>query len=789
MNSYDSIPEGLRRLDQWVLWQIEYDKYDKPTKRPYQAANWRRFASHNDRSTWASFDMACSSAEASGMGIGFVFTKDDGFFGIDVDPMYKVKDDANDTALELRAQIHEAFPTYCELSPSKQGRHYIGWGAIPENISAIKDSKYQIEIYDHLRFFTITGQIIDGRQTLADCQESLNELTAAFAPSQRTNAQVVHEIDDRSVDDIINYIRGWANGAGFAFMMDAPLPDILARYRSDHSGADMALLNYIGVATKDPDLAVQVFRRSPLWRGTKDGYTSVEAYTNKYLIGFGLTRIWEEQAIKDEQRKRAAEQGAEIAARLKVRTENEETGETPVDNKYNIILPHVNLADDTICFPPGMMGEFVKSVHDATFTPNIPYSLAVSFAYLSGLCGRGFRFGRSGCNVFTLVAGKSATGKSQSIDAMEHLISRVTSQGDMEKPPTSRIITAAAKTAQGIYDHFNKTLSGAWITDECASMLSSLTRPVSNGDHELKDSINRLYDAAVPGKKWALSASRASNDKKGITCLSIGVAWFTTIEKMLESINEAEAKDGFLSRFIPIFYEGTLGYDNYNQLDEFPPHVAQTFSTLLAIVNRVDQTFAFNAMGGDALVKVAIDTNAQRIMSEFNQASRNIARRAQDDKDELPEIYVALSRIGMTAQRMAVVCAVMDNVAMPVIRQEHVLWAIQFVAGRTVDVIRRMEAGEIGQGDSIELRAIVATVKKLSIRHKKGLVPSSELHNNLRSRAPFRSIQAAGGPMRAIKYALDNMVSDSMVERIVEDSGKQGRPITGYVMNDHKCWD
>ena len=780
MNNYENVPQAIRDLPQWILWRIEYDQNDKATKIPYSAKDWRLRASHSDPKSWTTFDEAVENAELANMGIGFVFKEGGGIFGIDIDPIYKVGEESQEAALALRKQIHAEFGTYCELSPSGDGSHYIGFGAMPAG-GGIKDSKYQIEIYDQKRFFTVTGSMIGKRNIITNCQSALTDLVEVFAKSRKARATFVTETDGRMTTDIMKTIRGWSNGNGFAFLMDEPLDVILAKYRDDHSAADMALLNYLAVATKDSDKAVEIFRKSPLWRGTKGGYTTIESYVNKYLIGWGLTRVWQEQAHVEREQKAAALVGAEIADRM-----NEEP-EATVDNKYALYLPHVDLNNDDVVFPPGVMGEFVRSVHDATFTPNLPYALAVSFAYLSGVCGRGFRFGRSGCNVFTLVAGKSATGKSQTIDALEHLLSKVT-LGDVEKNPNSRVITASAKTTQGIYDLFSKTLAGAWINDECASMLMALTRPASNGDLELKDAINRLYDSAVPGKTWALSASRASNDKKGIICLSIGVAWFTTLEKMLESINESEAKDGFLSRFIPIFYEGTLGKDNYNQLDEFPPHVVQTFAMLLAIVNRVDQTFAFNAMGGDSLVQVAIDSDAEKIISEFNVASRNIARRAQNDGDELPEMYVALSRIGMTAQRMAVVCAVMDNVAMPVIKKEHVLWAIQFVAGRTLDVIRRMERGEIGSGDSIELRAMIGTIKRMAKRYPKGAVPTSDLHNALRSRAPFRSIQTPGGPMRAIRYALDNLVSDNMVERVVAENQARGRPLTSYVMNDHKCW-
>ena len=774
---YANVPQGLKDLNQWLLWRIEYDEDDKPSKVPYQANNPRAKASHSQPEHWASFSVATEAAELFNMGIGFVFTEADPYFGLDVDPLHKVQEEDRPAAKKLREHLWHSFQTYCEESPSGKGLHYIGQAKPP---AVFKDSKYQIELYDRTRFFTITGRNVN-TLPLNNCQPVVEELCATFAKAVSTKVTDYYEQDERSVDDIINAIRGWSNGKGFADLMDDDVTYTLGRYRNDHSAADMALINYIASATKDPEKAVAIFERSPLYRTTKGGYTTEDAYVNGYLLSKGFDRVWQENIRKAEAQNAAAEHGAAIAARMLAAPQKE----IPT-NKHDLTLPHVDLTDTSVCLPPGMAGEFVKSIHDATFTPNLHYALAVSFAYLSGVMGRGFRFGRNGCNTFMLVAGKSSTAKTQTITALEYLLNKIT-VGDLEQPPAARIISATAKTTQGIYDPFARTLAGAWITDECASMLKSLTQPVSNGDHELKDSINRLYDAAVPGKRWALSASRASNDKKSINCLSMGVAWFTTIEKMYESINEAEAKDGFLSRFVPVFYDGVLGKDNFNQLEQFPLHVEQTIRSLMAIVSRIDQQLLVHANGGDALVSVSIDPVAKAMLDEFNVEARNVARRAQDDKDSLPDVYVALSRVGMTAQRLAVTCAVMDNPNIPTIQPEHVQWAIQFVAGRTVDVIARMESGEIGQGDAIETKAIVSTFKTLLTTAQGGRIPSGKLHNTLRGRTPFKNISMSGGPMRAVKYALDNMVHDGLIERIVESEGR-GRPLTYYMINDNEIW-
>ena len=80
----DRIPEELRERPQWVVWRRE-ERDGKPTKIPYQARV-RARASTTDPATWSSYQDASAAAEAEGVdGLGFVFSEDDPFAGVDFD--------------------------------------------------------------------------------------------------------------------------------------------------------------------------------------------------------------------------------------------------------------------------------------------------------------------------------------------------------------------------------------------------------------------------------------------------------------------------------------------------------------------------------------------------------------------------------------------------------------------------------------------------------------------------------------------------------------------------------
>ena len=79
------IPRELRERPQWVTWADER-RNGRATKVPYSARTGRN-ASTTKPATWATFDETLSSyrADCGSAGIGFVFSADDPFVGIDLD--------------------------------------------------------------------------------------------------------------------------------------------------------------------------------------------------------------------------------------------------------------------------------------------------------------------------------------------------------------------------------------------------------------------------------------------------------------------------------------------------------------------------------------------------------------------------------------------------------------------------------------------------------------------------------------------------------------------------------
>lgn len=170
------IPDDLTEIDQWVMWRFE-TRAGTRTKVPCQISG--EHASTTDSSTWASYErvVAASAAEPDNFaGIGFVFTPNDPFTGIDFDDCLQAG------RLKPWAQPFAGLfaDSYMEVSPSGEGLKLWVKAKLPGSGTKVlldakgnvlRDAKNPrtdarvdggIEMYDQSRFFTVTGRAFNG---------------------------------------------------------------------------------------------------------------------------------------------------------------------------------------------------------------------------------------------------------------------------------------------------------------------------------------------------------------------------------------------------------------------------------------------------------------------------------------------------------------------------------------------------------------------------------------------------------------------------------------------------
>jgi primase-polymerase (primpol)-like protein len=80
-----SFPKALASLPQWICWRLEPDGKGRDAKVPYDPKLGKKASSTNP-DTWATIDMALEALrQYMYTGLGFVFTKQAGIVGVDID--------------------------------------------------------------------------------------------------------------------------------------------------------------------------------------------------------------------------------------------------------------------------------------------------------------------------------------------------------------------------------------------------------------------------------------------------------------------------------------------------------------------------------------------------------------------------------------------------------------------------------------------------------------------------------------------------------------------------------
>ncbi|MCM3665541.1 phage/plasmid primase, P4 family [Mesobacillus subterraneus] len=273
---FTDIPDELKKANQWIVWKSELrEGEDKPTKVPYQTNG--VMAQSNNKRTWSSFHSAVHTYNKGGYeGIGFMFSKEDPYIGIDIDKCYK-----DGKFSELADEVIEMMDSYTELSPSGTGVHIIVKGELPiEKGTGKKNSKLGLEIYRYGRYFTFTGK----SQNVYEIVERTSELSLLFKkyfPDDDKKPSTVKK-PVKKQNDIVNLSNSeiWVkmfkskNGSHIQSLYNGELID------GDHSSTDLALCNHLAFWTnKDIYKMDDMFRESGLYREKWDKQHSSDGRT------------------------------------------------------------------------------------------------------------------------------------------------------------------------------------------------------------------------------------------------------------------------------------------------------------------------------------------------------------------------------------------------------------------------------------------------------------------------------------------------------------------------------
>lgn len=263
------LPDALAPMaafNQFILWTTS-ERGGKLVKLPvdYRTAS---VADAHNPDVWTSAEVALNTAKLYGdqYGVGFVFTKDDPFFFVDIDKCLEADGVTwSDHAMALMGALPGAA---VEVSQSGRGLHIFGQGTTPDH--ACKNTVLGLELYTEGRFVALTGTNTVG-SAATDCSTTIPAVVNHYFPPRvtvnpttwTTEAQPEYTgptDDDKLIKKMLaskSAASAFGNRASFADLWNKDVeilagiytPDASDTGTYDESSADAALAQHLAFWT------------------------------------------------------------------------------------------------------------------------------------------------------------------------------------------------------------------------------------------------------------------------------------------------------------------------------------------------------------------------------------------------------------------------------------------------------------------------------------------------------------------------------------------------------------
>ncbi|WEL30160.1 phage NrS-1 polymerase family protein [Haloferax volcanii] len=335
----DTLPDTLLERDHWVGWRKQTRGGDE-TKVPVSVNG--GYASATDAVTWTTFDEALAYARGGAAdGVGFVFSTEDPYVGVDLD---KCRTRETGETEAWATEIIDQLASYTEISPSGTGYHIIVRGSLPPGGNRTGN----LELYEHARFFTMTGDHVDETPTtVADRTDELTAIHGAYFETQHTqsgtqtsntpnitttSSTVDTPGNDLTDEDVVERASNAANGPKFSRLWKGDT----SAYDS-HSEADMALCSILAFWTGGDTAQIdRLLRDSGLYRKKwdethfADGSTYGEKTIERSVSG--TSDFYDPSQWSTEVRRSSSRTDTTRTGRADHQTPHDPTSVTPTDS-------------------------------------------------------------------------------------------------------------------------------------------------------------------------------------------------------------------------------------------------------------------------------------------------------------------------------------------------------------------------------------------------------------------------------------------------------------------------
>lgn len=452
---FDLITESLKSRPRWICWDYESKDGNTWAKIPKLATDPRRNASSTDPATWTTFEIASQSSTANGIGAGFVLG--DGIVGIDIDDC---RDSVTGKLADWALDIVELVGGYWEVSPSGTGIKGYARGFLPAGIRKKHprpDGSGCVEVYENGRYFTVTGQKIEGSPS--DIQAGQDEIDGLLAvletwrPKQPTAVAVPDQpVASTDRERQIERARAYL----------AVIPGAIQGQRGSDCTFNAALHAASFGLSRDDCFAVMwewnvkcepVWSEAELWHKVEDALKVCN------------TRKPDRDSLPVDDGFRFPDEAAPTQVAIFEPAQVTESVEDDEDEQPEAQVEPIELDFPAECLrPPGLMGDFVDYALNTAKYPQPIHAAAGAYTLMSLITGRRVAdLNDTRTNLMLVSVGPTRSGKEYPRQIIKNILVAVGRSGMYEEKVAS---------APALHDYMKSSYAGLLMCDEFGDWLA-----------------------------------------------------------------------------------------------------------------------------------------------------------------------------------------------------------------------------------------------------------------------------------------------------------------------------
>jgi len=783
---YDSLPQEMKDLDQWCCFDLEAEEGKKDKKVPYTPGSMKK-ARSNEVSTLRSYEDALNDVVTGVRDhLGFCIIKDDPYVFFDLDEPQNAEQKA-----DLK-EVLDTFNSFSEVSIGGKGVHIIAKGKLDGR--GLHNDHFGL--FDNNRFILVTGHVIRGRDEIYLANtDKLAQLQDRVRTSSGRGFNF--PLDEKEWDmepwAIYNttmsvYKQKFINLMGGEWKM----------YRSAYpsqSEADHALISMLCEFTESNELVRYMFADSGLFRDWKGG-----GYPQAYIdrtIQLQRDKVMNEQIRREdakliaaenlkEEREREAKVKAKLAkATKKVAKKKKATKKKRKVDEVVEDIDHDDVSDDDVLgddesagfnygtdlidpLPSDLHRLLALHFYKNSYIPNQQFAIATANVVVTSWTQRAYLTPtNTGCNLnFWLVAD---TGKGK--DIFTKGLDMVISELATDLPHFGATHVGKFASGEGV-----ETVIGAQPrfmskVAEAGAFWRKLLAP-NKAPHidALSETMLNLF-MSTDKDRYYRSRRKAKKDEDIKDTIFRAAGSFygeSTFTDFFGDLDLASVGTGLLQRQIIVGVEGGEYVKENHYREPMSPRLKAMLIESIGIADNLDITHD--------TVKVKISRRADSIIREYSEKTRRYNYRS--DRNVLRSEY--MNRTVIKVYRYASQLAVGNDPHDPVIREEQMRYALEWVSSCDEYMLGKFLSGDVGKGQlkqESDIMRIVQAVTNATTRKRErsyrfkelvaldqSLLTYSKLRNGAKLRSSFQTDKL--GAITAIDRCIDSLCKAGVLTRL-----------------------